>query len=175
MKKLMIAAAMSQAAVASWSLNGQAKLGTTVQEGAAIQLFLVNYDGAGNDLLIDSRETTAGKTPAALNGKLSSGNGPMQESFNFGQNTYNDVLFTITDASTVYAVITSMDGKYTQTTEAQALTGLSATQLSTPQFTIGTTIGESGTGVWVAAVPEPTSGLLMLLGMAGLALKRRRA
>ena len=29
-------------------------------------------------------------------------------------------------------------------------------------------------GNW-AAVPEPTSGLLMLLGMAGLALRRRRA
>ena len=33
------------------------------------------------------------------------------------------------------------------------------------------------TGTWTstAAVPEPTSGLLMLLGMAGLALKRKRA
>ena len=31
-------------------------------------------------------------------------------------------------------------------------------------------------GAWTAtAVPEPTSGLLMLLGMAGLALRRRRA
>ena len=29
-------------------------------------------------------------------------------------------------------------------------------------------------GGWTA-VPEPTSGLLMLLGMAGLALKRKRA
>ena len=27
----------------------------------------------------------------------------------------------------------------------------------------------------VASVPEPTSGLLILLGMAGLALRRRRA
>ena len=38
--------------------------------------------------------------------------------------------------------------------------------------------GFSGSvGGWVstAAVPEPTSGLLMLLGMAGLALRRRRA
>ena len=33
------------------------------------------------------------------------------------------------------------------------------------------------TGTWTstAAIPEPTSGLLMLLGMAGLALRRRRA
>ena len=28
---------------------------------------------------------------------------------------------------------------------------------------------------WYGAVPEPTSGLLMLLGMAGLALRRKRA
>ena len=32
------------------------------------------------------------------------------------------------------------------------------------------------TGTWTAtAVPEPTSGLMLLLGMAGLALKRKRA
>ena len=33
--------------------------------------------------------------------------------------------------------------------------------------------------LWIAAnfgaIPEPTSGLLLLLGVAGLALKRRRA
>lgn len=34
--------------------------------------------------------------------------------------------------------------------------------------------GYSGAG-WYTSVPEPTSGLLMLLGMAGLALRRRRA
>ena len=33
-----------------------------------------------------------------------------------------------------------------------------------------------GGGTWTAAaVPEPTSGLLLLLGVAGLALKRKRA
>ena len=36
--------------------------------------------------------------------------------------------------------------------------------------------GYTGAGWYqTAAVPEPTSGLLMLLGMAGLALRRRRA
>ena len=34
--------------------------------------------------------------------------------------------------------------------------------------------GYSSAG-WYTAVPEPTSGLLLLLGMAGLALKRKRA
>ena len=35
--------------------------------------------------------------------------------------------------------------------------------------------GYAGAGWYTASVPEPTSGLLMLLGMAGLALRRRRA
>ena len=37
--------------------------------------------------------------------------------------------------------------------------------------------GGSGTAItgWTQAVPEPTSGLLLLLGVAGLALKRKRA
>ena len=33
----------------------------------------------------------------------------------------------------------------------------------------------AGNSAWYTAVPEPTSGLLLLLGVAGLALRRRRA
>ena len=37
-------------------------------------------------------------------------------------------------------------------------------------------VNAAGATAWAtAAVPEPTSGLLLLLGMAGLALKRKRA
>ena len=42
------------------------------------------------------------------------------------------------------------------------------------QFLLGNTT--AGATAWsTASVPEPTSGLLLLLGMAGLALKRKRA
>ena len=40
---------------------------------------------------------------------------------------------------------------------------------------IGGSAGSMSTAVGWTPVPEPTSGLLMLLGMAGLALRRRRA
>ena len=63
----------------------------------------------------------------------------------------------------VYAsdMTTTVDDVYT-------ISGLAANTWSGDTFTYAT-------GGNFTAVPEPTSGLLMLLGMAGLALRRRRA
>ena len=45
------------------------------------------------------------------------------------------------------------------------------------KFNPDTTVGKAGSaGAWTqSAVPEPTSGMLLLLGLAGLAPKRKRA
>ena len=51
--------------------------------------------------------------------------------------------------------------------------GITVGNLSTVFLGEGAATG-TATGGWTA-VPEPTSGLLMLLGMAGLALRRKRA
>lgn len=52
-----------------------------------------------------------------------------------------------------------------------------ATDLGGSVFNLGNTATAGGATAWTstAPVPEPTSGLLLLLGMAGLALRRKHA
>ena len=65
------------------------------------------------------------------------------------------------------------EGKYYAETGNSALTQDADSGTDYASFVTGTAVGA---GDWrTAAVPEPTSGLLLLLGVAGLALKRKRA
>lgn len=75
----------------------------------------------------------------------------------------------------VYYVIldTSKDPNEYYASEKTALTGRSATGTAI-QTGFGS-VANSAVSFTAVNVPEPTSGLLMLLGIAGLALKRRRA
>lgn len=69
-----------------------------------------------------------------------------------------------------YVVIEDSSGKFTSAQISKLIQTTSTT-------TVGFGNMESQTkasGAW-AAVPEPTSGLMLLLGVAGLALKRKRA
>ena len=70
---------------------------------------------------------------------------------------------TITDSSKYYL------------TDAKDLTTLSGTSSASLKFGNQSTPSQAA-GAWGSVnVPEPTSGLLMLVGLAGLALRRRRA
>ena len=65
-------------------------------------------------------------------------------------------------------------GDYTYTSATIGPKAAQATDTTTVGFGNLKTATTTGGGWQTAAVPEPTSGLLMLLGMAGLALRRRR-
>ena len=71
---------------------------------------------------------------------------------------------TITDSSNFYV---------TEAKTFDTLSGTFSTQIKWGDQEAASSAG----GAWssASAVPEPTSGLLMLIGMAGLALRRKRA
>ena len=72
---------------------------------------------------------------------------------------------TIADSENVYL---------TQELSHTTYTGTNASQVKWGAQTASQT-ASNWTAIGGSSVPEPTSGLLLLLGMAGLALKRKRA
>ena len=77
----------------------------------------------------------------------------------------------VADTSYDFYFVLDANGK-TFTSDTKSVTALS---VGTGVIGFGNMASATqNAGNW-AAVPEPTSGLLMLLGMAGLALKRKRA
>ena len=103
----------------------------------------------------------------------------------------NKVAFTMDEnlgskAYFVEVVKTTYDGKDwyyfsntaqgTTPTSDQMTADITTTSAASTQLRDATGSGAYGNPGWYAVnVPEPTSGLLLLLGMAGLALKRKRA
>ena len=82
-------------------------------------------------------------------------------------------------AETFFAVINDdliyISGINTTTGADVGTTTITFNAKSSSQAAFMQADGGYTTAGWYQAVPEPTSGLLMLLGMAGLALRRRRA
>ena len=192
MKKLMIALAVAAIAVASQAATVQWKSGASIQGADATQsgkfdgkalaankftmyvwdtLTKAEYDAL--DITSDSFYTTwSAKTDSAISKGVKASNATLGAN---AKNTaatdstpyYAAILFTYTDANGKDWYIAN---KATVTTDSL---GNGAT-LSNLAKNIG---GGSGTAItgWTAVAPEPTSGLLLLIGVAGLALRRRRA
>ena len=178
MKKLMIVAAvallagMSQAASIKWGNTSSSKLvgldGTTAITAANasawnLTLTLMHADG-----------TATPSTQSAINSMSAGVMNTSAWSYTYGTDASNGDEFYIHAVMTVDGKDYEMDiGK----DSPFAVTAVNNTGTDTFAWASGTYGGLAETptaGKW-SAVPEPTSGLLMLLGMAGLALRRKRA
>ena len=111
----------------------------------------------------DTLTLTEMGTFTITSGKITAANGAFANDV-FVANTAYNFYFTIEDGGATF---------YSNLKE-----DVVAQQSSTPTIAFNTQATNStrtGTGYGYWNVPEPTSGLLMLLGMASLALRRKRA
>lgn len=173
MKKLIIImaaiafTAISQAATVDWSVFEISS--RTDSSGTASGLAVYFVDSA---VTSQSAATSAlaANDLTFLNSAFSAGTSVDGEAYATAGTYGNGVLVT------GYAIIfdtadVASAANYFMTAETAASTG-GAGQPASIEFYATATATPSA---WTAVAPEPTSGLLLLLGMAGLALKRKRA
>ena len=192
MKKLMIAlaavacAAGVQAASFAWGTDNKftddkgavittADGYTSALNGGSIVLVLLSdgtYNGAKTVLAGQTAPTIKTSNPASTKGRLSA-----SYSFTFDEDDATKNPFKNGDVLGV--MFKDSEGNLSQLVYASDMTTVVADTYTISGLTADTWSGDKFTyatgGNFTAAVPEPTSGLLMLLGMAGLALRRRRA
>lgn len=188
MKKLMIAlgvvalATVVQASAFSWKTQtGQYvyKAGTTTKEASAAT-YLFDVTSVTRDALVaafvDSGKGLADFTSLSSTATSSAG-AIAATAFSADKPTSSDTLttfFAVIDGDNIF-VSAEVSGMYqaTSTTTLQ-FSPTTASKGAAIEWTTGST-SVAAAGGWYTAAPEPTSGLLLLLGMAGLALKRKRA
>lgn len=152
------AAAVNWASGAVYKTDGVTKVG----KGATDYLVTINFfnDAAGTSAV------------TGLTGDLTSGTSGTGSK-------YSGVVDGFTANKDYYAQIVITTAGYEAKSEVAKFTS-QATGDTSLNFSDGsgfasfTGFSTATAGAW-QAVPEPTSGLLMLLGLAGLALKRKRA
>ena len=186
MKKIMVVAvaiavtAVAHAAAFNWTSSGTnaAKTfygpdgATTLASGTVVYLLDSGISGNSQaDLVAGIRGgksitdfTTITSTTLDSNSRLTA------KQFEYGS-AGNDYNFYMAIVSGDNVFVSADKGAYGQASDVVAV---QFSGIKTATQTLKADGAYAGGG-WYAAVPEPTSGLLMLLGIAGLALRRRRA
>ena len=196
MKKLIIVAAIaagalvSQAASFDWQTSSKAysiadaTVAAGLAAGTTYGVGNKNADSMSNQITSRSAvwtyliTLTSGSTTDTLTGTLGSGD--------FGSRYINTSLSsTIWDSATSespvnvnYSIVLTgtltdgLDKSWTITSDT--ITG-SMSYAGVGDITFTTAAASSWSTAGSSGVPEPSSGLLMLVGLAGLALRRRRA
>ena len=186
MKKLMIAlgviaiTAVTQAASVKWN-SGMLKAASNAEgvSGSATASSYTAY--LYTFATLDANNTASGTSVDKLYASYIGKQTPVAQATANGMGVANITQTGLDNGSndnpiTVYGMVI-----YVDTATADSYDGVDAFvkvgfETGTYKDTTGLQFSNMGTqqANWTA-VPEPTSGLLMLLGMAGLALRRRRA
>ena len=175
MKKLIIAAAIvcaatiSQAAAVGWTCAG-----ATNYKGGDYSIFVIGLNGVTGTAQIKAIVEAGGLEAAsayAFGGDVVASNGSANKT---ATASGKSITWTGPGSETYDAFIFVQDeaGKFASYTDIKSITMADNSTSKTFQYNSQAT---AFTNNKFAVAPEPTSGLLLLLGVAGLALRRRRA
>ncbi len=189
MKKLIIALVVTATAVAVQAASFNWKTGTSQQvyamntsdRAGTLTAYLFNSSAYAQADVLSAFNSGTFNSLTKLSSVQTASTGAIQTSATGNAFTWGDAGDSLT---AYFAIIMTKEGNdylYISPTAngtglVSGTTTLSFSAKATSQAAaFDASAGYQGAGWYAAAVPEPTSGLLMLLGIAGLALKRKRA